>query len=90
MPCVRGCQPTLPAASVRSCGQLREPSRLEYPEYRLITPHGSTLPNEITDEWALAETAISIEGGLEKEIGPGGYHLYKSSRMELKKGMDPS
>ena len=34
--------------------------------------------------------AVSIEGGLEKEIGPGGYHLYKSSRMELKKGMDPS
>ena len=62
----------------------------QHPEYRLITPHGSTLPNEITDEGALAETAISIEGGLEKEIGPGGYHLYKSSRMELKKGMDPS
>jgi hypothetical protein len=43
-----------------------------YSEYRLITPHGSALPDGIKDEWALLETAISIEGGLEKEIGPGG------------------
>ena len=50
----------------------------QYPEYRLITAHGSTLPGEIKDEWVLLETALSIEGGLEKEIGPAGYHLYKS------------
>jgi hypothetical protein len=43
-----------------------------YPEYRLITPHSSTLPDRIKDDWVLLETAISIEGGLEKEIGPGG------------------
>jgi hypothetical protein len=57
-----------------------------YPEYRLITPHGSTLPGEITDEWALAETANSIEGGLEKEIGSGGYHLYKFRSVESERG----
>jgi hypothetical protein len=57
-----------------------------YPEYRLITPHGSTLPDEIRDEWALLETSISIEGGVEKEIGPGGYHLYKSRSIESKRG----
>ena len=60
-----------------------------YPEYRLITPHGSALPDGIKDEWALLETAISIEGGLEKEIGPGGYHLYKSRSIESKGGMSP-
>ena len=57
-----------------------------YPEYRLITSHGRTLPDEIRDEWALLETAVSIEGGLEKQIGPGGYHLYKSRSNELKRG----
>ena len=60
-----------------------------YPEYRLITPHGVPLPDGIKDEWALLETAISIEGGLEKEIGPGGYHLYKSRSIESKGGMSP-
>jgi len=52
-----------------------------------INPHGSTLPDGIKDEWALLETAISIEGRLEKEIGPGGYHLYKSRSIESKGGM---
>ena len=58
-----------------------------YPEYHLITPHGSTLPDEIRDDWALLETSMSVEGGLEKEIGPGGYHLYKSRSTELKRDM---
>jgi len=58
-----------------------------YPEYRLITPHGSPLPDEIRDEWALLQTAMSIEGGLEKEVGPGGYYLYKSRSNESNAGI---
>jgi hypothetical protein len=53
-----------------------------YPEYRLITPHGSALPDGIKDDWALLETAISIEGGLEKEIGTSGYRLYRSQAID--------
>jgi hypothetical protein len=56
-----------------------------YPEYRLIMPHGSALPKGIIDEWVLAETAMSIEGGREQDIGALGYHLYRASNIDLER-----